>query len=305
MTVNANAGEYKSRVGLDSLYVALVTQDTAAGYVAGTPEYLAPAATASQKVTSSQDTQYADDQPYDVMTSEGPTDVELEVTGLPLEMQALVLGKAFDATTGRMYDYGGSPPDVALAFRSMKSNGKYRYYWFMKGKFSPPDEETATRGEKPEPKTAKLNFKAIPSIYKFDIGSGVLKAVKRVVGDEDTLNFSGSTWFSQVQTPAVAAVSALAISVADPIDGAATVAVTKTITLTFNNALTADAIAHVVVVKADGTAVACTNSLDATKKILTVNPNASLDAASTYIVAIAVKDIYGQALNAAIDFGTA
>jgi phi13 family phage major tail protein len=300
-----NEKEYKSRIGLSELHVAPIEQDNAAGYVAGAMQYLAPAGTATAKVTSSQETQYADDQPYDVMTSEGPTDVELEVTGLPLEMLALLLGKKFDSTTGRLYDYGGVPPDFALSFKSMKSNQKYRFYQYLKGKFSPPDDEAATLGEKPEPKKTKLNFKAIPTIHKFDLGGGDLRPVKRTVGDEDADSFDGATWFDQVQVPAVAAVAPLANSVADPVDGAAAVAVTKTIVLTFNNALPADAIAHVVVVKADGTAVACTNSLDPTKKILTVNPNASLDAASTYIVAIAVKDIYGQALNAAVNFGTA
>ena len=304
MAITVNSGEYKSRVGLDSLYIALVTQDTAAGYVAGTPEYLAPAATASQKVTNSLDTQYADDLPFDVLTSEGPTDIELEVTGIPLEMMAIILGKTFDAVSGRLYDYGGTPPDVALSFRSLKSNGAYRYYQFLKGKFSPPDEETVTKGEKAEPKVAKLNFKAIATIYAFEVSTGVNKKVKRIVGDSDTTNFVGTTWFSQVQTPALSAPSALALSSSDPTDGASGVAVTKTITLTFNNALPADAIANVVVVKADGTAVACTNSLDTARKVMTVNPDASLDASSTYIVAIGVTDIYGDTLNTAVNFAT-
>lgn len=305
MAISVNSGEYKSRVGLDSLYIALVTADSAAAYTAGTPEYLAPAATASQKVTSSMDTQYADDLPFDVLTSEGPTEIELEVTGIPLEMMAIILGKTFDATTGRLYDYGGTPPDVALSFRSLKSNGAYRYYQFLKGKFSPPDEETATKGEKAEPKVAKLKFVAIATTYAFEVSTGVNKKVKRVVGDTDTTNFSATSWFSQVQTPAISAPSALALSSSDPTDGASNQAVSKTITLTFNNALPADAIANVVVVKADGTAVACTNSLDTARKVMTVNPDSNLDAGSTYIVAIGVTDIYGDTLNTAVNFGTA
>ncbi len=46
--VNANSGEYKSRIGLDKLYIAEVTQDDANGYTADTPEYLAPTAEANQ-----------------------------------------------------------------------------------------------------------------------------------------------------------------------------------------------------------------------------------------------------------------
>ncbi len=44
-----NAGEYKSKVGLDSLYIAEVTQDDLVAYAAGTPAYFAPAAEASQR----------------------------------------------------------------------------------------------------------------------------------------------------------------------------------------------------------------------------------------------------------------
>ena len=96
MTVNANAGEYKSRIGLDSLYIAKVTVDSASAYTADTPEYFAPAAEASQEPSTSFEIQYADDQAYEVMTGEGPTTISLIVTGLPLEMLALITGKVFD-----------------------------------------------------------------------------------------------------------------------------------------------------------------------------------------------------------------
>lgn len=304
MPITANADEYKSRVGLDSLYVAEVTTDDANSYVADTPEYLAPAATASQAPTSSQDTQYADDQPYDVMTSEGPTTVTIEVTGIPLEMVAKLLGKVFDTASGQLWDNGGTPPYMALSFRSLKSSGSYRYYQYLKGMFSAPTEDTATKGETPAPKTQTLVYTAIRTVFKFDLGD-IDDSVKRVVGDDDTTNFSGTTWFSQVQTPAVVAPSALALDTADPADNATGVAQNKTITLTFNNALPADSINNVVVAAADGTLKACTNTLDATRKIMTVNPDTNLGDTLVYIVAVGVVDIYGQTLKTAINFTSA
>jgi hypothetical protein len=42
-----------------------------------------------------------------------------------------------------------------------------------------------------------------------------------------------------------------------------------------------------------------------TKKIMTVNPDTDFDASSTYIVAIGVTDIYGDTLQAVVNFGTA
>ena len=303
--ISANSGEYKSRIGLDSLYIAEVTQDDASGYVADTPEYLAPAAQASQEPSSSFEIQYADDQPYDVMTAEGETKISLSVTGIPLEMLAKITGKEFDSTTGRMYDNGGTAPYIALSFRSLKSNGSYRYYQYLKGKFDMPKEDTATRAESPEPKTMELVYTAIRTVYEFDLGD-INDKIKRIVGDEDTTNFSETGWFSQVQTPAVSAPSALALSSADPADAETDVVVTKTCTLTFNNALVNAAIYGVTLLDpSDGSVIAGANSLDTTKKIMSVNPTASLDASTDYILVYAVTDIYGQTLNGAINFTTA
>lgn len=305
MPVNANAGEYKSRIGLDSLYIAEVTQDDATGYVADTPEYLAPAAEASQTPATNAETQYADDQPYDAYSYEGETVIEMAVTGLPPEMLAKLLGRVFDATTGRVYDNPkATPPYIALSFRSLKSNGSYRYYQYLKGRFSAPTEEGTTKTDSPDPKTTTLQFTAIPTVYQFDVGS-FNDNVKRVFGDEDTDSFSATGWFGQVQTPAAATPSALALSSSDPTDNETGVTVSDNIVLTFNNALQADAIYNVTLAKADGTPVACTNSLNSTKKILTMNPNSNMSASTVHIVGIGVLDIYGQSLVTAINFTTA
>jgi phi13 family phage major tail protein len=302
----ANPGEYKSKIGLSSLYVAEVTQDDALGYAADTPEYLAPAAEASQEPTTSFEIQYADDQPYDVMTSEGDTKINLTVTGMPIEMLAKITGRVFDPTTGRMFDNAGVAPYFALSFRSLKSNGKYRYYQYLKGKFDMPKEETATKGEKPEPKTLQLTFTAIKTVYKFDLGGGVFDSVKRVVGDEDTTNFNGANWFNAVQVPGVGSISALALMSSVPLNDATGVSVSANLTLTFNNALKDFATSGVVLLKSsDGTVIATSNTLDATKKIITIDPTSNLTALTNYLLTYAVMDVYGQTLNGAIQFTTA
>jgi len=302
--LSVNAGEYKSKIGLDSLYIAEVTVDTAAAYTADTPEYLAPAAEASQAPATNASTQYADDQPYDSIVFEGETVISLTVTGLPPEMQAKLLGRQFDAVSGRVFDNpGATPPYFALSFRSLKSNGSYRYYQYFKGRFSAPSEETATKADSPAPKTMSLTYTAIPTIYNFDIGA-TNEPVKRVYGDEDTDNFSATGWFTAVQTPSIAAASALALSTSDPADGATGVATSKIITLTFNNALTADAIYNVTVATAAGVLKACTNVLDATKKIMTITPGTALAGSTTYLISMGVTDIYGQSLLKVNDFAT-
>ncbi len=305
MTINANSGEYKPRIGLDSLYIAVVSEDSASAYTAGTPEWMAPAAEATQEPSSNQETLYADNSAFDVISVEGETKVTLKITGLPLEMLALVTGRKFDSTTGRMFDYQGTPPDVALGFRAKKSNGSYRYYWYLKGKFAMPKEEAATEADKPDIKTTELVYTGIKTIYPFSLGGGLTATVKRVVGDDDTTNFSATGWFSQVQTPVVAAVSALALSSSVPTDGGTGVSVSANQTLTFNNALVNSAITSVVLVKTDGSVVTATKTLDTAKKVMTIDPSGSLSAGADYIITYAVTDIYGQTLAGAINFTTA
>jgi len=198
----ANPDEYKSTVGLDSLYVAQVTNDSASAYAVNTPEYLAPAAEASWEPNSSMDTQYADDQAYDVSVSEGETKISLKVTAVPIELLSRMTGRVYDSNAGRMYDNAGTPPYFALSFRSLKSNGSYRYYQFLKVMFSMPKEEMTTKGEKAEPKTAELTATAIKTTYKWYLNETVgVDSIKRIVGDEDATSFSGVSWFSEVQVP--------------------------------------------------------------------------------------------------------
>jgi phi13 family phage major tail protein len=302
MTINSD--EYRTRIGLDSLYVAEVTQDDASGYTAGTPAFLAPAAEATQAPTTNSETVYADDQPFENIISEGETKLELTITALVAAMYASLLGRVMDVASGRVFDNpAASPPYFALSFRSIKSNGKYRYYQYLKGTFEPPAEDLATKTATPAPKTTKLVFTAIPTVYKFDLGT-VTDAVKRIFGDEDTTNFDATGWFSQVQTPSAVAPSALALSSSVPTDGATGISVSADQTLTFNNALP-DTNGISLIKSSDGSIVAGTITLDSTKKIVTINPTSNLTASSDYIIAYNVVDIYGQSLKGAVNFTTA
>src|SRR3990170_3077070 len=111
------AGEYRPRVGLDSIYVAEITADELGSYVTDAPIYLAPAAEASQASTINTETIYADDQAYETFTTKGETAITLTVTNIPLGLLATLTGQSFDDVAGIFYEYGGVPPYFALMFR--------------------------------------------------------------------------------------------------------------------------------------------------------------------------------------------
>jgi phi13 family phage major tail protein len=300
---------YKSVKGIDKIYYARVTQDDSGAYVAGTPAYFAPAMTITQSPTVNTKTQYADNQPFDTSTSKGETKVECEITDLPLDVKAEVLGDAFDPASGRHVENGGSPPYIALGFRAKKSDGTFRYFWYLKGQFAPPSEEAATETDTPDPKSAKLTFTAIRTTHQFAHknadGDTITDSVKRVTGDSSDANFDGSTWFDAVQTPVVGAVSALSCT-PSPADGASGQATSTAPTLTFNNALRTGTLGILLTTDA-GVVKAANISIDATAKIVTITPNTALASATKYLISLAgVTDIYGQKLvNTVYDFTTA
>lgn len=299
-----NADENKSVIGVSDVYAALVTADSSGGMTFGTPFKVAPVAEVTVEPKSELKTQYADNIPYDVMSSEGESELKFKFTNIAAEIVALILGRVLDASTGRVYDDAGTPPFIALGFRALKSNNKYRYYWFLKGRFSAAAESFATKTETAEPKEQEISFTAIKSIYEFNLGTRTA-SVKRVWGDEDTTGFSGTNWFAQVQVPGVAAVSALALSSSVPAAAATGILVGANIVLTFNNALAAGEENDIVLMNATLAVVACARSIDATRKIVTLDPNSNMAASNQHTVSYSVRDIYGQTLEGSFRFTTA
>lgn len=99
---------------------------------------------------------------------------------------------------------------------------------------------------------------------------------------------------------------ALALDASFPASGDQEVAITVSPVLVFNHAMDTTATSNVRLENAAGSTVASTNSLDATKKILTINPTSNLSAASSYTVVIDnAADIYGATLETEFGFITA
>lgn len=299
--------EFRQTVGLDSLYIAEVTQDDADAYAADTPINLAPVAEASAVPATDSQTQYFDNQPYDTLQSEGDTEITLKISNLPAEYYAMITGNTFDTASGRVLDSAeGNAPEFALGFRAKKANGSYRYYWFLKGTFSAPKDEAATQKDSPDPKSVELVFRAIKTVHKFEINS-VEKSFKRVWGDEDTENFSETGWFSAVQVPVEGSPSSFTLT-SSPADAATGVTVGSNITLTFSNPLAGNAENGIVLINpTTGAAIAAARTLNAARTVVTINPNSNLGASTDYLVIVpGVTDIYGQALaDTVINFTTA
>lgn len=134
-------------IGLSNVHYALLTSDTVGNIVYETPVRIPGAITANINTNASLETLFADDGPYDTASTIGQISLELNIADLDLATQAVLLGHA--APVGGILDKKSTavPPWVAIGFMSLKSNGKYRFVWLTKGKFSEPEMNHETKGD--------------------------------------------------------------------------------------------------------------------------------------------------------------
>lgn len=298
--------KYGEFVGVDSIYTAIILEDSENNYIADTPEYFAPAAEIAGEPEIESTPTYYDNVPQDNYITEGVTTLAVIVSGVPADKMAKYLGKHYDAASGRVLDTGEpNPPDVALSFRFNKGKEDYRYYQYLKGKFSGGSEEATTKKKGIDIKTYKMTFTAVTTTYKWTV-DGEEKQMKRIYADTTDEAFDPDGWFAQVQTPyTTSAPAALALTGSDPGDGDTGEAVGVKPALTFSNKIKSYNVT--LINTATLAAVACAFSFDATGKVLTITPDANLAAATKFAIVInKITDIYGQTLtDTIIDFTTA
>jgi len=177
------------RVGLKDIYYATLTSDASDGAVYGTPVKITGAITANINPNPSIETLYADDGPMEVSSQMGQVTLELNVADLTLSQQAVLLGHTAPSSGVMLKKSTDTPPWLAIGFKSKKSNGKYRYIWLLKGKFSEPEINHETQND-------SVNFQS-PTItgnfVKREYDDAWIK-----LGDEDESGGSGigTTWFT-------------------------------------------------------------------------------------------------------------
>ena len=143
---------------------------------------------------------YADDGAAESTSAEGETAIELTIDALSNKIYADLLGKTINEDGVVADSTGDVAPNVALAFRALKSNGKYRYFWFYKGTFQLPEESYKTKGEGIEYNNPTIKGVFVHSdVVKNEKGEGV----KRMFVDEDDAEVTPTiieNWFKEVYT---------------------------------------------------------------------------------------------------------
>ncbi|MCM3736448.1 phage tail protein [Bacillus cytotoxicus] len=182
-------------IGLNNLSYSKLTKDDSSGSTYDAVKKIAGAINSGIKPKTSSETLYADDGPADTVSALGEVEVEFEAQDIPLFVQADILGHKLKNGV-LIKNAADVAPYVALGFKSLKSNGKYRYVWLLKGRFELIEEKYETKGDKVKFQTPKIKGTFIKTESTGDW---------QYTGDEDETGWTaatGASWFTSVYKPA-------------------------------------------------------------------------------------------------------
>lgn len=198
-----------TRIGCDNLVYAIQTkEDTATTEPTyGTPIPAPGVMSININPNASQETLFADDGPMETAVTLGKIDVEIKKNELTTKNKADLLGHTIDSNGGLVYGDSDIPPFVATGFRTLKSNGKYRYVWLYKGKFMDPEDQNETKGDNVNFQADTIKGQFVKLNNSVTVGANKVRPWKyELDGDSETASESAmSTWFESVKMPAATA----------------------------------------------------------------------------------------------------
>lgn len=156
------------RIGLSDLYAFPLKNDEKGNLAYGAPFKIAPAVSASITPATSDDSFYADDIALISNQTISSIAVELETADIKDEVIAKLMGIEIDEK-GVVHDNVNKvAPKIALAFRSLKSNGKYKYVVLYKGSFGVGEDEYNTKEDSISFQTTTITATFLPTVFNGD-----------------------------------------------------------------------------------------------------------------------------------------
>ena len=285
----------KITTGVEKAYYAILKEDGVTPKY-GTVHYLPGLREISVAAKEEQATIYAENRLYDSENSLGEIEVTLDFASIDTADYAALFGKKIAKNGGIIESSSDQPPYIVLMVEKTLSGGVKEYLTLFKGKLAIPEDKAKTKEGKTEYQTMSLNGIFMP------LDNGIWKHSVKTTDEGFDSGTHDQSWGKTVLLPSTEAVGKLTVT-GDPEDNATGVAKNKTITLTFNNAITQFTVS---LLKNDFTVVDSNISINETKKVITIDPKSDLTGTTKYAVMVnGVKDIYGQVLESTIiDFTT-
>lgn len=186
-------------IGLENVVVALMTQeDTATSEpVYAEPQWVAQGVSATITTNSVSEKAIGDNGTAEEVALTTGGELSLKIHSLPVEIASLILGQKINNDGVLVTSGDDRPPYVAIGFKSMKGNGKYRYVWVHKVKFQVPEESYESIGD------GTVTFQQpelTGSIANLKCGTKDMKYLM----DEDGINYNkevAANWFNAPYNP--------------------------------------------------------------------------------------------------------
>ena len=194
-----------TRIGCDNLvYAKMTTEDTATtpptyGEVVKAPGVMS----ININPNGSQETLFADDGPMETASTLGKIEVEIQKNELTPQNKSDLLGHEIDENGAVVYGDSDVPPYVAIGFRTLKSNGKYRYVWLYKGKFTEPEDTNETKGDGINFQADTINGQFTKLFYPYTVNGKSIRPWKyELDGDnEEASEAVMASWFNAPVLP--------------------------------------------------------------------------------------------------------
>jgi phi13 family phage major tail protein len=181
-------------IGLRDLYFAKFEEG--GGYA--TPVKLSEAIQATVTPNFTITTLYGDDRAVAVEEALGDIDVQINTTDLSADEYNLLMGTEKNADGVIEDSVDDVRPYGALGFRLPLTGGGFRYYWYFKGKFTPPANTHNTKGANTEFQTPTISGKFMSR------EDGKWRARLDAPKSAEA-NPIADTWFTEVYEPTVVA----------------------------------------------------------------------------------------------------
>lgn len=134
-------------IGLDNLFYSKITEDENGNETYATPVKLAKAISADISVELNEASLFADDAEAESIKAFKSGKLTLGVDDIGVEAAEDLTGASTDDNGVLVSTSDDLAPYVAVGFRALRANGKYRYFWLYRVKFSTPSTSLATKGD--------------------------------------------------------------------------------------------------------------------------------------------------------------
>ncbi len=184
--------------GIRGLVAAELLTDDADGITYGEPFAVAGVSNLSKTTETSSAKKYYDNVPAIVIQANGGDEVGIEASAIPEDVLAKIMGEFYDEATGMYVEGEPTAKYFAIGYITEKTDGTEMYVWRLKGQFSYPEVEHATKDDGTDSTGNSITYTGVNTQHKFDKTGKTAKAIN-VAAAKYTAG--EAKFFETVQTP--------------------------------------------------------------------------------------------------------